>query len=64
MPFFRLISFEEFVAFEGLLRDPGSYHKLIFQLFDLDGKGSVSFGGWFNIIELHLFSDRHTLSDH
>ena len=40
----RLISFSEFVAFEALLCDPGAQHKLVFQLFDLDGKGSVTFG--------------------
>ena len=43
----RLISFSEFLAFETLLCDPDAQHKLIFQLFDLDGKGSVSFGGFF-----------------
>lgn len=42
---FRLISFSEFLAFEALLRDPGAQHKIVFQLFDLDGKGSVTFGG-------------------
>ena len=40
----RLISFSEFLAFESLLCDPDAHHKLIFQMFDLDGKGSVSFG--------------------
>lgn len=40
----RLISFSEFLAFEALLCDPGAQHKLVFQLFDLDGKGSVTFG--------------------
>jgi len=39
-----LISFSEFLAFEALLRDPGAQHKIVFQLFDLDGKGSVTFG--------------------
>ncbi|KAK2561991.1 Calcium-binding mitochondrial carrier protein Aralar1 [Acropora cervicornis] len=38
-----LISFSEFLAFEALLRDPGAQHKIVFQLFDLDGKGSVTF---------------------
>lgn len=41
---YRLISFSEFLAFEALLRDPGAQHKIVFQLFDLDGKGSVTFG--------------------
>ena len=45
--FFSLISFSEFLAFEALLCDPGAQHKLVFQLFDLDGKGSVTFGTLF-----------------
>ena len=32
------------MAFEALLRDPSAQHKIVFQLFDLDGKGSVTFG--------------------
>ena len=39
-----LISFSEFLAFEALLCNPGAQHKIVFQLFDLDGKGSVTFG--------------------
>jgi len=46
--FFSLISFSEFLAFEALLCDPGAQHKLVFQLFDLDGKGSVTFGTFFS----------------
>ncbi|XP_031574547.1 calcium-binding mitochondrial carrier protein Aralar1-like [Actinia tenebrosa] len=53
-----LISFSEFVAFEGLLRDPDSYHKLIFQLFDLDGKGSVSFDEFQTVIKKTKFYDK------
>ena len=45
LPFLcRLISFSEFLAFEALLCDPSAQHKIVFQLFDLDGKGSVTFG--------------------
>ena len=42
--FGRLISFPEFQAFEALLCKPDAKYRLLFQLFDLDGKGSVTFG--------------------
>lgn len=51
--FFSLISFSEFLAFEALLCDPGAQHKLVFQLFDLDGKGSVTFGTLFSSDTVH-----------
>jgi hypothetical protein len=41
---FRLISFSELLAFESLLCCPDAQFRIVFQLFDLDGKGSVSFG--------------------
>jgi len=53
MFFFSLISFSEFLAFEALLCDPGAQHKLVFQLFDLDGKGSVTFGTLFSSDTVH-----------
>ncbi|EDO42462.1 predicted protein [Nematostella vectensis] len=53
-----LISFSEFVAFEALLRDPDSHHKLIFQLFDLDGKGSVSYDEFRNVIQKTTFYNK------
>ena len=51
--FLSLISFSEFLAFEALLCDPGAQHKLVFQLFDLDGKGSVAFGTLFSNDTVH-----------
>lgn len=46
---FRLISFPEFQAFEGLLCVPDALYKTAFQLFDTNGNGMVSFGNytWF-----------------
>lgn len=41
---FRLISFSELLAFESLLCSADAQYRIAFQLFDLDGKGSVSFG--------------------
>ena len=43
-PFFRLISFPEFQAFEGLLCLPDALYLTAFQLFDTNGTGLVSFG--------------------
>jgi len=42
--FFRLISFPEFQAFEGLLCVPDALYKTAFQLFDTNGNGVVNFG--------------------
>jgi len=53
-----LISFSEFVAFEALLCDPGAQHKLVFQLFDLDGKGSVTFDEFENVIKKTTFFNK------
>lgn len=53
-----LISFSEFLAFETLLCDPDAHHKLIFQMFDLDGKGSVSFDEFKRVIEQTSFFGR------
>ena len=39
-----MISFRELLAFESLLCSPDAQFRIAFQLFDLDGKGSVSFG--------------------
>lgn len=41
---FRLISFAEFQAFEGLLCVPDALYKTAFQLFDTNGNGMVAFG--------------------
>ena len=40
----RLISFEEFQAFEGRLCVPDALYRTAFQLFDTNGNGTVSFG--------------------
>lgn len=50
-----LISFSEFLAFEALLCNPGAQHKIVFQLFDLDGKGSVTFDEFENVIKKTTF---------
>lgn len=41
---FRLISFQEFVAFESVLCAPDALFIVAFQLFDKTGKGEVTFG--------------------
>ena len=41
---FRLISFNEFAAFEGRLCIPDALYRTAFQLFDTNGNGSVSYG--------------------
>ncbi|XP_066912954.1 electrogenic aspartate/glutamate antiporter SLC25A13, mitochondrial-like [Clytia hemisphaerica] len=38
-----LISFEEFQAFEALLCNVDAKYRLCFQMFDLDGKGTITF---------------------
>lgn len=40
----RLISFQEFVAFESVLCAPDALFMVAFQLFDKAGKGEVTFG--------------------
>lgn len=40
----RLISFQEFVAFESVLCAPDALFMVAFQLFDKTGKGEVTFG--------------------
>lgn len=42
--FSRLISFEEFQAFEALLCNVDAKYRVCFQMFDLDGKGTITFG--------------------
>ncbi len=39
-----LISFHEFLAFEGRLCVPDALYRTAFQLFDTNGNGTVSFG--------------------
>ena len=46
----RLISLSEFRAFESLLTSPDSVSQLAFKLFDIDNKGSISFGWDINIL--------------
>lgn len=41
---FRLISFQEFLAFESVLCMPDALFIVAFQLFDKTGTGDVSFG--------------------
>jgi solute carrier family 25 aspartate/glutamate transporter 12/13 len=45
-----LISLSEFRAFESLLTSPDSVSQLAFKLFDIDNKGSISFGWDINIL--------------
>lgn len=40
------ISFPEFQAFEGLLCTPDALFKTAFQLFDIKGNGTVTYGEW------------------
>ena len=40
----RLISFDEFSSFESLLASPDSLYQCMFQLFDANSNGVVSFG--------------------
>ena len=42
--FCRVISFNEFAAFEGRLCIPDALYRTAFQLFDTNGNGSVSHG--------------------
>eukprot|EP00794_Sanderia_malayensis_P003007 gene3007-3465_t len=46
-----LISLLEFQAFEALLCRPDAKFRLLFQLFDLDGKGSITFDEFKHVIE-------------
>ncbi|XP_072366341.1 electrogenic aspartate/glutamate antiporter SLC25A13, mitochondrial [Scyliorhinus torazame] len=39
-----LISFQDFLAFESVLRAPDALYLVAFQLFDKNGRGEVSFG--------------------
>lgn len=53
----RLISYEEFSAFEGRLCVPDALYRTAFQLFDTNGNGTVSFSkerNLFNAILPHL----------
>ena len=43
----RLVSFEEFAAFESLLWHPNADSLLAFRLFDQERKGSISFSELF-----------------
>lgn len=45
------ISFSELLAFESLLCSPDAQFRIAFQLFDLDGKGSVSFDEFADVIK-------------
>ena len=47
---FRLISFNEFQAFEGRLTIPDALYRTAFQLFDTNGNGSVSYDEFKEII--------------
>lgn len=40
----RLISFQEFLAFESVLCAPDALFIIAFQLFDKTGTGNISFG--------------------
>jgi len=46
-----LISFPEFQAFESLCCQPDAKYRLLFQLFDLDGKGSVTFDEFQHVVK-------------
>lgn len=48
---FSLISFEEFLSFEGRLCVPDALYRTAFQLFDTDGSGTVSFQEFCEIIK-------------
>lgn len=41
---YRLISFTEFQAFEGVLCQPDALYKTAFQMFDTNGSGSITHG--------------------
>lgn len=46
-----LISLPEFQAFEALLCKPDANYRLLFQLFDLDGKGSITINEFQHIVK-------------
>jgi len=46
----KLISFEEFIEFEGRLCVPDALYRTAFQLFDTSGNGTVSFGNIFLLL--------------
>lgn len=50
----RLISFQEFLAFESVLCAPDALFIVAFQLFDKTGTGNISFGKvvWYQIFHV------------
>jgi len=59
---FRLISFAEFQAFEGLLCVPDALYKTAFQLFDTNGNGMVAFGNGLSWRNYFSFFPQNDLS--
>ena len=53
-----LVSFQDFVAFENLLGRPDAEYDIAFRLFDLDGKGKVSWDVFQNILNESRSSNR------
>lgn len=60
----RLISFQEFVAFESVLCAPDALFMVAFQLFDKAGKGEVTFGKEHDSVHIYVSADlcEHFLS--
>lgn len=53
----RLISFQEFLAFESVLCAPDALFIVAFQLFDKTGTGTVSFGMCFSFNKKKILYD-------
>lgn len=52
LSFFRLISFQEFKAFEAVLCQPDALYRAAFQLFDTNGSGTITYPEFEEIIKL------------
>ena len=58
-PFFgRLISFQEFEAFEAVLCQPDALYRTAFQLFDTNGSGFITFDEFEEIIKVTTLHDK------
>ncbi|GAA95278.1 uncharacterized protein L969DRAFT_84990 [Mixia osmundae IAM 14324] len=51
------ISFEEFAAFEALLKKPDADFEVAFKFFDLDGSGTITFDEFKNVFAANLGPD-------
>ncbi|EIW72497.1 hypothetical protein TREMEDRAFT_41792 [Tremella mesenterica DSM 1558] len=49
-----LVSFEDFVVFETLLKRPDADYQLAFSVFDVDASGSIDFDEFKNVLQANL----------